>query len=64
MPERLQITKKEINMQSLKENVHIEDKYAGVTLGAINLPRGMIYIDAPLIPEDARSWRADQRWVR
>lgn len=46
-------------MQSLKENVHIEDKYAGVTLGAINLPRGMIYIDAPLIPEDARSWRAD-----
>jgi cyclase len=46
-------------MQSLKENVHIEDKYAGVTLAAINLPRGTIYIDAPLAPEDARSWRAD-----
>ena len=46
-------------MQSLKENIHIENKYAGVTLGAINLPRGLIYIDAPPIPEDGRSWRAD-----
>ncbi len=46
-------------MQSLKKNVHIEEKYAGVTLGAINLPRGMIYIDAPLIPEEARAWRTD-----
>ena len=46
-------------MQSLKENIHIEDKYAGVTLGAINLPHGRIYIDAPMLPEDARSWRAD-----
>ncbi|MBT3336543.1 MAG: MBL fold metallo-hydrolase [Anaerolineae bacterium] len=46
-------------MQSLKENIHIEDKYSGVTLGAINLPRGLIYIDAPPIPEDGRSWRAD-----
>ena len=46
-------------MQSLKENIHIEDKYPGVTLGAINLPRGLIYIDAPLVPEDGRAWRAD-----
>ena len=46
-------------MQSLKDNIHIEDKYLGVTLGAINLPRGLIYVDAPLTPEDGRSWRAD-----
>ncbi|MBT3316185.1 MAG: hypothetical protein HN390_16395 [Anaerolineae bacterium] len=46
-------------MQSLKENVHIEDKYTGVTLGVLNLPHGLIYIDAPPIPEDGRSWRAD-----
>ena len=46
-------------MQTIKENIHIEDKYAGVTLGVLNLPRGIIYIDAPLMPEDARSWRAD-----
>ncbi len=46
-------------MQLLKANIRIEDKYAGVTLGAINLPKGMIYIDAPLTPEDARAWRTD-----
>lgn len=46
-------------MQSLKENIHIEDRFMGVTLGAINLPQGMIYIDAPPNPEDGRSWRAE-----
>ncbi len=46
-------------MQSLRENIHIEDKYIGVTLAAINLPQGLIYIDAPPIPEDGRTWRAD-----
>ncbi len=46
-------------MQSLTENIHIEDKYQGVTLGAINLPRGLIYIDAPPTPESGQSWRAD-----
>ena len=46
-------------MQSPKENIYIEDKYAGVTLGAILLPHGTIYIDTPLIPEDGRAWRAD-----
>ena len=45
-------------MQSLKENIHIEDNYAGVTLAAITLPQGTIYLDAPLAPEDARTWRA------
>ncbi len=46
-------------MQELKENIYIEDKYPGVTLGAINTPRGLIYIDAPPLPEDGRFWRAD-----
>ena len=46
-------------MQSLRENIHIEDKYSGVTLAAINLPQGLIYIDAPPAPEDGRTWRAD-----
>jgi glyoxylase-like metal-dependent hydrolase (beta-lactamase superfamily II) len=46
-------------MQSLKENINIEDNYSGVTLGAINLPRGLIYIDAPPISEEGRAWRAD-----
>jgi len=46
-------------MQSLRDNIHLEDKYTGITLAAINLPQGMIYIDAPPTPEEARVWRAD-----
>jgi hypothetical protein len=46
-------------MQSLKEHVFIENQYSGVTLGAILLPHGTIYIDTPLVPEDGRAWRAD-----
>ena len=44
-------------MQSIAENVHIDDRYLGVTLGVIQLARGLIQIDAPPSPEDIRSWR-------
>lgn len=46
-------------MQSLRDNIHLEDKYTGITLAAINLPQGMLYIDAPPMPEEGRAWRAD-----
>lgn len=45
-------------MQSIADNVYIEDHYLGVTLGVIQEPRGLIQIDAPPSPEDSRSWRA------
>jgi glyoxylase-like metal-dependent hydrolase (beta-lactamase superfamily II) len=45
-------------MQALTNQVYIEDQYPGVTLGVIALPHGLIQIDAPPAPEDARSWRA------
>jgi hypothetical protein len=45
-------------MQSIADNVHIEDHYLGVTLGVIQQARGLIQIDAPPSPEDSRSWRA------
>ncbi|MDD2921302.1 MAG: MBL fold metallo-hydrolase [Anaerolineales bacterium] len=45
-------------MQEIAKNVYIEDQYPGITLGAIVTPRGLIQIDAPPSPEDARSWRA------
>lgn len=45
-------------MQAIVRNVHIEDQYPGVALGVIVTPRGLIQIDAPPSPEDARSWRA------
>jgi len=45
-------------MQEIASNVYIEDQFHGVTLGVIVTPRGLIQIDAPPSPEDARSWRA------
>ncbi len=45
-------------MQPINHNVYIEDHFVGVTLGVINTTRGLIQIDAPPSPEDARSWRA------
>jgi cyclase len=45
-------------MQELTSNIYIEDQFHGVTLGVIVTPRGLIQIDAPPSPEDARSWRA------
>lgn len=45
-------------MQSIADNVYIEDHYLGVTLGVIQVTRGLVQIDAPPSPEDSRSWRA------
>lgn len=45
-------------MQAITDSVYIEDQFPGVTLGVIVMPRGLIQIDAPPSPEDARSWRA------
>lgn len=45
-------------MQSIANQIYIEDQYPGVTLGAIALNHGLIQIDAPPSPEDGRSWRA------
>jgi len=45
-------------MDAIAKNVYIEERFLGVTLGAITQPRGLIQIDAPPAPEDGRSWRA------
>lgn len=45
-------------MQELANHVYIETSYPGVTLGAINWSHGLVLIDAPFRPEDARSWRS------
>lgn len=45
-------------MQTLAQQVFIEDQFPGVVLGAIALPHGLIQVDAPPSPEDGRSWRA------
>lgn len=45
-------------MQEIAPRVYIETTYVGVTLGAINWTHGLILVDAPIRPEDARSWRS------
>jgi cyclase len=45
-------------MQEIAKNIYIEDRYPGVTLGAIVLPQTLIQVDAPPSPEDGRAWRA------
>jgi len=45
-------------MQSIARDVYIEDKYPGVTVGVISLPRGLVQVDSPPLPEDGHSWRA------
>jgi len=45
-------------MREIAPNIHIEDKYLGVTLGAIITTHGLIQIDAPPLLDDGRSWRA------
>jgi glyoxylase-like metal-dependent hydrolase (beta-lactamase superfamily II) len=45
-------------MQQIKPGIYYEDAYLGVTLGALVFSHGTIMIDAPLRPEDARTWRA------
>lgn len=45
-------------MQQIKPRIFIENAYLGVTLGAIINSHGVVMIDSPLRPEDARSWRS------
>ena len=45
-------------MDSINNQVFIEEQYPGVTLGVISSSHGLIQIDAPPSPEDGRAWRA------
>lgn len=45
-------------MQEIAPHVSIETSYAGVTLGAVSWPHGLILIDSPFRPDDIRSWRS------
>jgi cyclase len=44
------------NMQQIERGFYYENSFPGVTVGAILLPMGTILIDAPLRPEDTRTW--------
>ena len=44
-------------MQEIRPGIYYEETYPGATIGAILLSRGMIFVDAPLRPEDAHRWK-------
>lgn len=44
-------------MHEIKPGIFYDDSYPGPTIGAILLQRGMIFIDAPLRPEDGHRWK-------
>ena len=44
-------------MQKLAKDIYIETGFAGVTVGAIVTSEGVICIDAPTHPADARRWK-------
>jgi glyoxylase-like metal-dependent hydrolase (beta-lactamase superfamily II) len=45
-------------MDKLTPHVYVESGYRGCTVGAIVTPLGVVCIDTPLLPADARHWRA------
>ncbi|MGH2524171.1 MAG: MBL fold metallo-hydrolase [Anaerolineales bacterium] len=44
-------------MQKIAKDIYIESSFAGVTVGAVVTPEGIICIDTPTQPTDARRWR-------
>jgi glyoxylase-like metal-dependent hydrolase (beta-lactamase superfamily II) len=44
-------------MQRLAKDVYVESGFPGVTVGAIVTPDGIICVDTPTHPADARKWR-------
>ena len=45
-------------MDRLNNTLLVSSDYRGVTVGAIVTPVGVICVDAPMLPADARDWRA------
>jgi len=45
-------------MDKLTPQVFVESGYRGCTVGAVVTPLGIVCVDTPLLPADARRWRA------
>lgn len=48
-------------MQKIGKDVYVEAGFAGVTVGAIVTPEGVVLVDAPTQPADADAWLAQVR---
>lgn len=51
-------------MKKIKSGVYIENSYPGVIIGAVPLGEAVLLIDAPLRPDDGRSWLATLRGIK
>ena len=45
-------------MKQVAPRIYVEDRYRGVTVGCIVTDAGVICVDSPMLPADARDWRA------
>ena len=45
-------------MKQIAPHIYVKDNYRGVTVGCIVTDEGVICIDSPMLPADARDWRA------
>lgn len=43
-------------MEQITKGVYVETAYAGVNVGVIVTPKGLVCIDVPSYPKDARTW--------
>ncbi len=46
-------------LTELGRGVYVEDKYEGGNVGLVRSERGAILVDTPMLPPDARQWRAE-----
>ncbi len=46
-------------MYEVEPGIYYTEAYPGPTLGAVVLPHGIIFIDAPLRPEDGDTWKSN-----
>ncbi|RLD04528.1 MAG: hypothetical protein DRI56_11140 [Chloroflexota bacterium] len=46
-------------MHEVKPGIYYTDNYPGITVGAISLPHGIIFIDTPLHPEAGYTWKSN-----
>jgi glyoxylase-like metal-dependent hydrolase (beta-lactamase superfamily II) len=47
-----------VKVNKIANFIYVSSDYRGVTVGAIVTPGGVICVDAPMLPADARDWRA------
>ena len=45
-------------LRELAQDIYLQDEFQGGNVGVINTPQGALLIDTPMLPPEARQWRA------